>query len=576
MTSFELPAGTQLLRQYIRNLISLSALPGVWQKLNQAEISSNVATTLVSMLDAEVIYISLDSDQDPSELEIAYTRTGALPTAAVGTIRTVISDRITNSSSSQTIDLTSSIGVSNMRMYSVPIAFRNDAAIVVGSTKPNFPTALQKLLLNIAANEMAIALHRSQLESDEGRFLALIERSSDFISVAEIGGRTTYITPAGLKLVGLEDISEHSMTSLSDFVAENERGRVLNDLWPLVMETGRWTGEICFRHFLTNTVVPALIDWFRIDNPRTGRPMHLVVIGRDLTRQKKVEAELRQLNETLEQRLSQRTAELATTKNRLLSETAGHKKADAKFRETRMALFHAARLNTAGLMAGMIAHEISQPLAATKNLINVARRHINGSNGEVVEPLRAILDEATDQITRGARIIDRLRHFIRRGKTERRQENVRALLKEAVVFSMMSPDAQGVDVKCQFDPRVSLAYVDRVQIQQVLVNVIRNALEAMVNSTHRNITITTSLLGNDRLEIAVADTGSGVTISTAKHLFEPLFSTKTTGMGLGLSISKSIIEAHGGWLRVEPNVGGGTVVRFTVKSRPTEHGNEAI
>jgi two-component system, LuxR family, sensor kinase FixL len=117
----------------------------------------------------------------------------------------------------------------------------------------------------------------------------------------------------------------------------------------------------------------------------------------------------------------------------------------------------------------------------------------------------------------------------------------------------------------RLDPSFDLVLVDRVQIQQVLLNLLRNALEAMQSSEHRELIVTTGPAANDMVAVGVADTGSGISPDVASRLFQPFVTTKRQGMGVGLSISRAIIQSHGGEITVEPNPGGGTIFRFTLR-----------
>ena len=138
------------------------------------------------------------------------------------------------------------------------------------------------------------------------------------------------------------------------------------------------------------------------------------------------------------------------------------------------------------------------------------------------------------------------------------------MVEEASAFAQAGSSILGVQVEFDFDPNASVVFVNRIQIQQVLTNLIRNALDSMANAKRRALRLTTRLLDGDIVEIAVGDSGSGISAKVAAHLFEPFVSTKHDGMGLGLSISHSIIAAHGGELRNEPNLAGGTIFCFTL------------
>jgi two-component system sensor kinase FixL len=178
------------------------------------------------------------------------------------------------------------------------------------------------------------------------------------------------------------------------------------------------------------------------------------------------------------------------------------------------------------------------------------------------------MDEAAGEVLRAGQIIRRLRDFVRRGETERRMENVVTMVEEASNLALIGASASGVEVRFSFDPRAMRVLADRIQIEQVLVNLMRNAIEAMAESTRREFVVTAALGDAETVEIAVADSGPGLAEEMARHLFEPFASTKPNGMGLGLSICRSIIESHGGRLRSEPNPGGGMIFRFTLAAVP--------
>ena len=189
--------------------------------------------------------------------------------------------------------------------------------------------------------------------------------------------------------------------------------------------------------------------------------------------------------------------------------------------------------------------------------------------------LRDAMGKAAEQALRAGQIIRRLRDFVARGESERRVESVRKLIEEASALALVGTKDQGVRVRFQFDPVVDLVTVDKVQIQQVLINLLRNAIEAMEASQKRELVISATPATNDMVAIAVADTGSGIVPEVAAQLFQPFVTSKRHGMGVGLSISRTIVEAHGGQIAAEPNPGGGTIFRFTLRTAMQEEFSDA-
>jgi C4-dicarboxylate-specific signal transduction histidine kinase len=215
-------------------------------------------------------------------------------------------------------------------------------------------------------------------------------------------------------------------------------------------------------------------------------------------------------------------------------------------------------------MAGALAHELNQPLTAFTNSVNAARRMMANGAQHRSDTVRDVLDEAADQALRAGEIIRRLREFVTRGETDMRIENLPDLIREASDLASAGTGAHGVRVRLSFDPRAEAVLGDRIQLQQVMLNLIRNAHEAMAQSERRELEVVTARLDDESIEIAVADHGSGLPDDIAEHLFEPFHTTKRDGMGLGLSICRSIVEAHGGKLRYESNCGGGAIFRVTL------------
>jgi two-component system, LuxR family, sensor kinase FixL len=239
-------------------------------------------------------------------------------------------------------------------------------------------------------------------------------------------------------------------------------------------------------------------------------------------------------------------------------------KTEARLQELQSELVHISRLTAMGEMASTLAHELNQPLSAISNYLKGSRRLLEGSGDEKSTTMRDALEKAADQAMRAGQIIRRLRDFVSRGESERRVENITKLVEEASALALVGVKDRGIRVQFQFDPAVDLVLADRVQIQQVLLNLIRNAMDAMESSQSRDLTVSITPVENGYVRISVADSGSGIAPEVAEQLFQPFITTKRQGMGVGLSISRTIVEAHGGRIWVEPNPSGGTIFHFTL------------
>ena len=240
---------------------------------------------------------------------------------------------------------------------------------------------------------------------------------------------------------------------------------------------------------------------------------------------------------------------------------------EKRLQELQDELVHVARLSEMGQMASALAHELNQPLAAISNYLQAGARMIDAPSG--APRVREVLRKASEQANRAGDIIRRLRQFIEKGESERSAENLAKTVEEAAALAFVG--AKEVSVKTTFDLASALppVWVDKIQIQQVIVNLVRNSIEAMSTVKRRELLVRTVPERNEAM-VVVSDTGPGLPAEVAAQLFQPFVTTKQKGMGLGLSISKSIIEAHGGRMWAEPKPDGGVTFMFTVPFAPED------
>ncbi|ARR57106.1 PAS domain-containing sensor histidine kinase [Rhizorhabdus wittichii DC-6] len=237
-------------------------------------------------------------------------------------------------------------------------------------------------------------------------------------------------------------------------------------------------------------------------------------------------------------------------------------------------LIHVSRVSAMGTMASTLAHELNQPITAVANYTEALRDLLAEPDPENFPMMREALDDAAKEALRAGHIVRRLRDFVARGEVEKTVERLPPLINEAAVLGLMGAKEKGVEPAFDLDPYASPVLVDKVQIQQVLINLIRNAVEAMADSETRALTVTSRLDQPGFVRVTVADTGPGVAPEIAAQLFTAFMSTRAEGMGLGLSICRTIVEANGGRIWMEPRPGGGTEFHFTLVRAATEDGDE--
>ena len=356
-------ANSSELRRCIRDLVALSTLPAGWQNYDMRQIGSSIVAALISMLDADFVFIALPGHGNQPITELARSN---LTPESLNHVRTMLQRENATLGSEQEFIFTDASGDRDLHVVTAPIGFGSDAVLAAGSVRDTFPTRTEKLLLNTGANQAAIAFEHGE----KRLFTALVQRTTDFVAITSLRGQFQYINPAGLESVGLATLDDALRLHVLDFILPQDRKTIQDELWPLVLSTGRWKGELDLRHFGSGGPITFLIDWFRIDDPRTGEPMNVATVGHDLSAQKKSEAALRHLNESLERRVEQRTFELADANKRLLAEKLEREQADLRFQKLQNELFRGARFTAAGQMAAALAHEISQPLTAVVNSVN--------------------------------------------------------------------------------------------------------------------------------------------------------------------------------------------------------------
>jgi C4-dicarboxylate-specific signal transduction histidine kinase len=234
-------------------------------------------------------------------------------------------------------------------------------------------------------------------------------------------------------------------------------------------------------------------------------------------------------------------------------------------------LARVARITTMGEMAASIAHEINQPLAAIVNNANASLRWL-GRDPPNVKRARSVLERVVSDAGRASEVIGSIRAMLEKSGQERVELDVNDLIREVMTFARADLKHHGIAVRTELAhdlPRISAV---RIQLQQVLLNLIANAVESMASVENRVLTVRSQKADGHGILITVEDTGTGIDQSNLQRVFEPFFSTKPEGMGMGLSICRSIVEAHGGRITASPARDGGSVFQVSLPyEEPNPH-----
>ena len=364
---------------------------------------------------------------------------------------------------------------------------------------------------------------RKRGELERQRLASLVEQAAELMAIADLsGGTPIYLNKAGMKMVGFDSREEARARRGIHYIFPEDRQFVNEVLWPTVLEEGSWSGEMRLRHFKTGDPIPVLYSSFRIDDPETGQPVNVGNVCSDITKLKRAEVEAREK--------------------------------DRRYSEMQMELAHANRVATMGQLTASIAHEVIQPIAATVTNAETALSWLRLGSSHLEEVQQALTSIVEDGI-RAAEVVKGIRALMKKAPPRKDRLEVNGLILEIIELARGEAVKHGVSILTELADPSPLVEADRVQLQQVLLNLIVNAIEAIGadNEGAKEVLISAGKVEPSGALVAVQDSGPGLDAVMLERVFESFYTTKPTGLGLGLSICRSIIEAHGGRLWASAN-----------------------
>ena len=241
---------------------------------------------------------------------------------------------------------------------------------------------------------------------------------------------------------------------------------------------------------------------------------------------------------------------------------------ELRMQEMQAELVHFSRMSAVGTMASALAHELNQPLTAVANYLEAARDLLESDSEDAREILHEALDEASRQAVRAGEIVRKLRGYVSRGEIETRSVPLTPLLLDSIALARISGDVADIPIEQQIEPGLGAVLADPIQIQQVVINLLRNGAEAMKGLEAPKMRLRAEAGPDDLITVEICDNGPGMSEDVRRTLFKPFMTSKSQGMGLGLSICQTIVEAHGGKIEAVAPENGGSCFRFTLRRDP--------
>jgi PAS domain S-box-containing protein len=571
----DLAERTKHLQRCVNDLISVLALPATWTGGEPSQIVNTLLDALLRMLQLDLVYVQLKQTGDQAPIEMVRFTQSQKHNARPHKIGEELRSYLGADPQEWPPLMRSTLGDRDISIVPLGLGLQGEVGVIVaGSERADFPQQTEKLILSVAANQASIGLQEARLRSEQKRVASELDR--------RVAQRTTELAAANKELhkeIADRKHAEEDLRSSEEkhrvvveaahdaVVSIDERGTILlanpatrrifgydpveivgKPLTMLMPEMMRKLHENGFKRYLA-----------------TGK-RHLNWQGVELTAQRKDGQEF-----AVEVSFGELTSDGHKVFTGFIRDISERKQAEDRLRAserslqiTQAELARVSRLTTMGELAASIAHEVNQPLTAVINNGSACLRLLANRNLEP-EVLRSALEGIVADGTRASAVLARIRAFIKKEPAEKNPLDINELIQEVLVLAGSELYENQVSLDHQLTTDLPFVLADRVQLQQVLLNLIMNSVEALTAVTDRPrlLWVQSRIDESGDVLVAVCDSGTGFDLEVDR-VFTPFFTTKAKGMGMGLSISRSLVESHGGRLWATPNFPHGAVFSFTL------------
>ena len=553
------------LKACINDLISVLALPAIWSGGEPSQVVSTLLDVLLGMLDLDFVYAKLNDPISGAPSEIVRLAQPGNVRASTQEIGQVLNTWLRDNPHTSSLVVRNPVGDGDVSIASFrPGLLDSIGVVVAGSGRANFPTATERLLLGVAANQAAIGLQEARLLSDQRRVAEeldqrVAERTRQLIIVNEDLRREN--TERRRAEEALRESEERWRAvfdnSAAGIALANPSGRFLAGNLAYQKMLGYSEKELRELSFLdithedyrdgnselTTELLEGKRQYFEMEKRYRRKDGNLIWV--------RVHVSLvsgKQITPRFLLTIVDNITEL--------------KRAEEGLRDAQMTLAHVTRVATLGEMTASIAHEINQPLGA---LVNNAGACLGWLDAENLEEARNSVALMMDDAQRASEIITRIRALVKKAPPQKDWLEINQTIREVIGLARNEMQRNGVALETQLSDDVPLVFADRIQLQQVMLNLMMNAIEAMTQvTTPRELLISSGADDSKGVVVVVRDSGPGLDSKSLERLFEPFYTTKPQGMGMGLAICRSLIEAHGGRLWATTNAPHGAVFQFTL------------